>query len=205
MNESVQKTLLHFFKQFPLKTYKKNDVFISPDKSPEGVYLLVEGNVRMFSMSKEGSELSINMFKPYSFFPMGWALNVTSNRYYYDAFTDAQIYIAPKESTVQFLKEHDEVVWDLLERIYKGFDGYFMEMESLLDGKAYNKIITQFIIQAKRSDNSVQLTHNQLATLTGLSRETVTREIKKLSDKGLIKREEKHFSIPNIDALEREI
>lgn len=205
MDSEIEQKLLTFFRTFPSKSYKKNQVFLSPNKKPEGVYLLTKGTVRMFSLSKDGTELSLNIFKPLSFFPMGWALNVSPNNFYFDSLTDVTVFIAPKEKTIQFLKQQPEVVWDLMKRIYKGFDGYFKEMESLLEGKAYEKIITQLVIQTKRSNEHIHLTHNQLATLTGLSRETVTRELKKLTNKGLITREDKHLKIVNSKLLEEEL
>ncbi len=205
MDSEIQQKLLTFFHTFPQKSFKKNQVFLSPNKKPEGVFLLTKGTVRMYSLSKDGTELSINLFKPLSFFPMGWALDVSANNYYFDSFTDVTVFIAPKEKTIHFLKQQPEIVWDLLKRIYKGFDGYFREMESLLEGKAYYKIITQLIIQAKRSNDHIYLTHNQLATLTGLSRETVTRELKKITEKGIISKVEKHIKILNLPLLENEL
>jgi len=167
--------------------------------------------VRCFALSPEGTELTINIFKPVSFFPVGWALNNRADNYTYQAVTDLEVYIAPKEEFEKFLQHNPDVVYDLLKRIYRGLDGYFLRMESLLSGTPSFKTAVQLVIHTKRfgikeaEKYKVNLTHTQLASLAGLTRETVTREIKKLEDKKLVTYEGKQLIILDIAKLEAQI
>lgn len=87
-----------------------------------------------------------------------------------------------------------------------------MRVEALLLGDAYLRVLTHLIIYTRRfgknaSDKIVfdwSLTHQQLASQTGLARESVTREIRKLQDKGLIGYLGKKIFIYDLEKLEQE-
>ena len=212
MGLTTNKKVETFFSSYRTQSFKKGDQIIKPEKAVPGVFYLIDGVVRMYTVSKEGEEMTINTFKPSSFFPVGWAINDSPNRYIYEGETDGSISIAPKDQLVYFLKSEPDVLFDLLTRIYRGLDGYFMRMESLLGGDAYVRTATQLLIHAKRfgaesgNGNSyhLKLTHHDIASLSGLSRETVTREIKKMSGKGIISYSGQDFHIHNLEQLENE-
>ena len=77
-------------------------------------------------------------------------------------------------------------------------------METLLGGNAYHKVVNELLIQEKRF-GKVELTHSKLASLTGLSRETVTREIQKLQKKKIIKYKGWKLKIINSEKLNQEL
>lgn len=166
----------------------------------------------MTFLSKEGIELTLNIYKPYSTFPMSLIFNGKENKYLFSSLTEVEGYFAPQKAFKSYLKKNPEIVFDLLKRIYQGLDGFFLNLESLLLGDAYLRILTHLIIYAKRfgriSEDKIifnwQLTHQQLASQTGLARESVTREIKKLQDKGLIGYDGKKLFIYNFSKLEKE-
>ncbi len=51
----------------------------------------------------------------------------------------------------------------------------------------------------------LKLPHKELSSLSGLARETATRVLQKLENKGLILRNQQTISIPDLQALERQI
>lgn len=205
MELAVQQKLEEFFKRYTQKRYKKGEILIRQYEIPEGVFFLTEGVVRMYTISKDGEELELNIFKPYSFFPVGWIVAKTENKYYFDAVTDVVVYITPRTNMLALLKKEHDILFDLVRRIYLGLDGYFMRVEMLLKGAAYYKTIAEIVISAHRHGHHLKLTHHQIAARTGLSRETVTREIRKLQKKGIITYESEHLTILDIELLEKEL
>jgi len=200
-----------FFKQYKYLKYKKGEKLKDFEEQPEGVFCLQKGIVRCFSLSQDGIELTLNIFKPVSFFPMNWVINGKPDSYAYEAVEEVDVYIAPKEAVEKFLQDNPDVEHDLLKRIYRGLEGYFLRMESLLSGDAYFKTIVQVIIHTRRFGvlekgiHNVDITHRQLASLSGLSRETVTREIKKLENKKLVSYMGKRLIVLDINKLEQEL
>jgi CRP-like cAMP-binding protein len=211
MRDEVADKVAHFFGQYERQRYTKSDYLKFLDRQPRGCFCLQSGVVRCFSLSKDGAELTINMFKPVSFFPVGWVMNDANDHYTYEAVTDVEVFMAPKDAFKGFLQNNPDVVYDLLKRIYRGLEGYFLRMESLLSGDPYFRIVVPLVIHTRRfgvqegEKYQVHLTHTQLAALSGLTRETVTREIKKLEEQKLVGYEGKKLLVLNLEQLEEHL
>ncbi len=166
----------------------------------------------MCSYSREKTEFILNVYKPFAIFPMSLILNESKEKYVYLALTKVEGYFAPKAGFKKFLEENPVIIYDLLKRIYRGLDGFLRRLETLLIKDAYLKVLNQLIIYGKRfgqkSNQKIifdfHVTHFQLASQTGLARESVTKELKKLQNKGLIGYVGKKLFIYDLLKLEKE-
>src|SRR3989344_4021843 len=144
---------------------------------------------------------------------MSWILNDVVSHYYFEALNEVTVWKAPKEVFLKFLKGEPEVLFDLVKRIYGGLEGYFSRMEYLMSGNAMSRLITEILIYARRfgkkGNNNIvvnlKLTEKDLASQTGIARETVSRELTKLKDKGLISFESNTLIVNNLLELESEL
>ena len=211
MNRSVVSKLDKFFGSYKRLNYKKGEILVRVDDDPLGIFYLKKGKVKQYAISKNGEEVILNIFQPPAFFPLSWALNDTPNEFYYEAMTDIDAWRAPKEEVLKFLKNDTEVMYDLLCRIYRGIDGIFMRMIYFMSGTAYNRLVAEIIIQAKRFGIKVNgaieiiISEKELAAETGMTRETVSREIKILKDKGYVSFNKKKLTILNLQGLEKQL
>lgn len=210
MEPEIQKLLHSFFDKFELKSFIKGKTIVKPKNNK--IFFLTKGVVKMFGLSKKGKDLTLNIYKAYSFFPISLIFNI-QNKYIFKSLTEVQGYFAPKKDFEKFVIENPTVLLNLLKRIYQGLDGFYMLSNALLSKDAFYKVISQLIIYAKRfgqknQNNTItfdwRLTHHQLASQTGLARESVTRQIKKLENKGLIGYSGKKLFIYNLSKLEEE-
>lgn len=213
MDPAAQKILEDFFNQFKSKLYKRSDLLISPEKDPQGLFLLKKGLVRMYSVTVNGEEITLNTYKPLSIFPMGWVLNDSKEEHYYEAIDEVEVAIAPKDKSLQFITKEHAILLDLVKRIYRGLDGYFTKMEYLMAGNARKRLLIELIITAKRFGKKVgskllikhKITEENLASQSGLSRETVSRELTKLKMSKLISVKKGEITINNLEKLEDSI
>lgn len=211
MDNIVSQKLENFFKQYKHHIYKKGEILIRVDDEPGGVFYLTHGTVKEYAISKKGEELVINVFKPISFFPMSWAINQTPNTYYFEALEEVEVWKAPREETVSFIKNNPDLLFNLMSRVYKGTDGILMRMVYLMSGEAYSRVITELLITAKRFGKSnreavqLHLSEKDIAGQAGMARETVSREIKILKDKDLVTFSKNELVIKNISDLENEL
>ena len=209
METKIQKLLLAFFNKFESKRFIKGKTIVRPTN--DKIFFLTKGIVRMFVLSKKGEDLTLNIYKAYSFFPISLIFN-TQNKYTFQSLTEVQGHFAPKKDFEKFIVKNPNALLDLLKRIYKGLDGFYMISETLLSKDAFYRVLSQLIIYARRfgqeNQNKVtfdwRLTHHQLASQTGLARESVTRQIKKLQNKGLVGYLGKKLFIHNLSKLEEE-
>lgn len=212
MNDALQKKLETFFTQFKHQQYKKGEILIRADDEPSGIFYLKSGVVRQYSISKDGEEQTLNLYKPISFFPLMWAINNTHNTYYFEAITEVEIFKAPKDEVIAFLKKEPEIMYDLISRLYKGMHGLLSRIEYLQSGDAYMKVIFailnssyRFGEQKENAEVELSITHREISALTGLTKETISRECTRLEKEGLITNTNHLVKIRDIHKLESEL
>src|SRR6185369_11552624 len=205
MDKAIASKINTFFSEFKQLEYKKGQILIRADEDPTGVLYLKSGLIKEYFLTKKGDEFVVNLFKPGSFFPMSWVMNNTHNKYYFEATTDSKIYKAPKEATLTFIKNNPDILFDLMSRVYKGTEGLLLRMTYLMSGDAYERLITELVIQTKRFGKqntndiyTIIVSEKELADRTGLTRETVSREFKKLKEKYLALFSKGTITIPNL-------
>jgi len=208
----IQKLDSFFSRYTPLK-FEKRDILIRAGDEPSGIFYLVKGNVRQYVISKNGEEITLNIYKPGAFFPMAWAMDASRNSYYFEGMNDIDAFVAPKKDVVDFVQREPEILFDLLKRVYVGVDGILSRLEFLMSGNAKQRLITVLVISAKRFGEAtkgnivitLKLTHQDLASLAGLSRETVSREMMIIKKKRLIDYTSTSITVHNIENLENEL
>lgn len=204
-----------FFSQFKRQTFNKGEILIRADDEPLGIYFLISGEVKQYSISVSGEESNITIFKPSAYFPMSWAVTKNPNKYYFEAMTEVEALRAPADKVITFLKQNPDVLFDLLKRLYVGLDGLTERMTYLMSGTAYQRVIVELLIGMKRLSKKIvknnhtywelHISEKDLAALTGLTRETVSRELKVLKEKKILNYERTLLQINNIDLLKNEL
>lgn len=197
-----------FFSDYRLRRYPKGQVLLLNDDVAEHVYYLVSGRVRTYDVSYRGDEIVLNVFKPPAFFPMSPALSGRPSAFIYEAETAVEVRQAPVSEVVDFVRQHPDVLYDLLTRVYSGMDGLLGRMSRLMAGNARSRIIYELIIEADRfgktrEDGSIVLSVSErtLGDNAGLTRETVSREVSRLKSEGLVGMEGTDIVINDIGRL----
>lgn len=201
-----------FFTQFKLLHYKKGDTILRPDDLPPGVFYLKKGYVKLYSLCREGEELSLIIFKPGDFFPIGWVINNKIDPYYLSAMTPVEVWRAPREKFLEFIKTDPDVFFELTSKILIRLGGLLQRMEHLVFGNAGDKVASILVICTERFGQKegseiiiqVPLSHKEIAALVGLTRETASVEMKKLEREGLISYRGRLIVIKNIKKLKEE-
>jgi CRP-like cAMP-binding protein len=204
--------LSNFFSKFKKYFYKKGETILRGGDVPQGVCFIGKGYVKDYSVSREGEELTLIMFKPGDFFPMQWVFNAWINVHYFEAATPVEIWRCSKEDFVTFIKANPDVFFELTSRIMLRLGGILQRMEYLAFGNSYEKVVSIISIFAERFGKKVgkniviqvPFTHKDIASFLGLARETASVEIKKLERKGLIAYRGKLILVRNKNKLRQE-
>lgn len=186
-----------FFSGHRLSVYKKREILLRPDDTPTGVYYVKKGYIRLYSLSAEGQEFTLIIFQPGDVFPLMWAVNDTPNKQYLEALTTVEVWKAPREELLTFLQANPAMFSVLTSKILLRFNGLLERMEYLIFGDAYAKVASILSICADRFGEKegskikikVPLTHKDIASLIGVTRETVSIEMKKLEDTSVVVRQ----------------
>lgn len=125
---------------------------------------------------------------------MSWAINPTPIGYFVESMTAAELWRVPRELFLEFVRDKPEILFEVLKRMMERFLALMRRMEHLVFGNARSKVASILLICAERFGKKiggnividVPLTHNDIATLVGMTRETVSIEMKKLELKNMI-------------------
>ncbi len=209
MSDDIYKKVSEFFSAYRLRSFDKGQVLMLSGDETDYVYLLEKGKVKVYDVTARGDEIVLNVFKPKSYFPMSLAINKISNPYIYEAETNIQIRQAPAQDVVAFVRDNPDVMFDLLARVYVGLDGMLGRMARLMEGSARNRLIYELILESRRfssvaadGSSTLEISEKDLGARAALSRETVSREMRKLKTENLVGVANKQIVIKNLARLE---
>ncbi len=204
-----------FFSQYKPLVYKSRSVISYGIDSESSVFYIKNGFLRVFRLSEQGEELTLTILKPKDFFPLTYGMTNTSltHSYYLEAITQLELWKVHVEQFLEYVKSEPEIYKELTRRALIRFDGVLTKMEYLIFSNAYTKIATTLLSCAKKFGEKqgdsivihVPLTHKDIATLVGITRETTSLEMKKLEKQGYISRNGRLLVINNMQKLEDEI
>jgi CRP/FNR family transcriptional regulator, cyclic AMP receptor protein len=202
-----------FFAQKQSRMYKKGEMILQPGDPVDNVYYVNSGYVRLYCIVDSGNELTLNIFKPGSYFPMFLVLDNAPNQHYFQAMTTAKLTKVPKDDIMHFIKGEPEVLLEFTRRLSAGLNGLITNIQYTLFGPVHARIISALLFLSKRfgeklPDGSVRislpLTHQDIANVIGIARETASLEMEKLAKKKLVSDKQKRITIYNIPLLEQE-
>lgn len=204
--------LNNFFAGHKKLSFKKGEIILRMDDEPKGVLYLKKGYTRVYALTKNAQELTLLIFKAGDFFPITWAFNTTYYHYYLEAMTDVELYQAPREEFLNFVKNNPDVLFEITSRILTRFGALLSRMEHAILGNARSKVSSIILLCAERFGRrkgketiiQVPLTHQDIANLIGVARETVSIEMEKLQKKGLIIHQGKYLVVRNSQKLKEE-
>lgn len=209
MNTAVQHKLDSFFQKHPFRRFAKGQILTHAGEEPMGIMYLTTGRVRQYDITDRGDEAVVNIYKPRAFFPMSWALGENSNEYFYEAATPVELYVAPPQEVIVLLKTNQDVLYDLLSRVYSGVEGMQRRMLHLMKGSGRSRVLLELVIAAKRFGEPykngalvLNMHESELAAQAGLSRETVSRELVCLQKHHVLTVGRQNIQIRDMQAIE---
>ncbi len=212
MAESVRQQLLGFFGKFTEIKYGKKEYILRSEDEPQGVYFIKSGYVKQVFLDESGKSLILNIYKPGAYFPMMWALGGMKNHDFFEAMTAVTVYRAPKEKVVKWLRQHPELLFELTQRLAIGLGGLVYRLEDLFFAEARRRVAGVLVMAGKRFGKKktrgevlikLTLTHQEIADLAGLSRETTSLEMGKFAGEGLIRYQSRAIMIKTWDNLRK--
>jgi len=210
--KAISQKLNEFFKQYSRIKYRKHETILHPFDTPQGIFYLKKGYCRSFTLSKEGEELTLIIFRPGSIFPLRWAINDTQIKQGIESITEIEVIRAPREKFVDFLKKDQDLSFAFVKRSLRRAGELLERMEYLVFGNAYEKVASILVMLGtsfgeKKSDSvfiKVPFTHKDIASLVGLTRETASIELEMIKKKGFIDYKGKKIIIKDIEKLKEE-
>lgn len=198
MANQVAVNYLHtFLERHQLRAFKRGEIIIFQGEVPRSAYFIKRGAVKAYNLSVGGDEKPIAFYAANQVFPSSWVYGKSASAlYYYEAFTpEVEVYAVDREEFVSFIKHRPELLYQELERLLSDQLGGSLRLNALQHSRASDKLIYTLhylaLSHGRLIDNTtieitLDLTHQDYANLTGLTRETAATELNKLKKQGVI-------------------
>ena len=175
-------------KGFKIKEFSKGSVIYEPGMKPRFVYFIKKGEVRMVTVNDEGKEFIQGVFKAGQYFGEPALLADRPYLAYTIVNKNAEIIAVGKTDFFNLLKEDADFSMNLITVLSNRLFYKSMMLEELASEKAEHRLetIINYLFSEIEAGESLKMTRQDLADMTGLRVETVIRGVKLLSDKGVL-------------------
>lgn len=209
MNDALAKSLVSFFSKFKIVNYKKGELIYQQGETINEVAFAHTGYIRLFSINKEGKEATINLFKPVFPITLIYSRKNKILEYSLEAADNVEIFKCYRHEFDKYLNSSSELSNLLMIYLENICIDLLNNVSDSLSGNSLVKISRIMLSLCKnhgvKKENyvviDVSLTHSTIASLTGLARETVSLQLKKLENLSLIKQENNLLIISDIGKL----
>jgi len=174
-------------KGYSVKEFPKDTIIYEPDMQPRFVYFIKSGEIRMVTVNNDGKEFIQGVFKTGQYFGEPALLINKPYLAYTIASKNSEIILVNRVDFFNLLKDDSEFSMDLIKVLSKRLFYKSMMLEELTNEKAEHRLetIISFLFADISTGESLKVTRQDLADMTGLRVETVIRVVKQLASKDL--------------------
>ena len=196
--------LLTFIKDKPARTYSAGSIILYQGEVPRHACVIKKGVVRASTISSSGDEQIIGFHKAGDVIPFSWLFKKTaSTLYFYQASSDTEVVLVERDELVTFLKQPENMP-ELLDDLISDNAATSIRISALEQPKAREKLMYTLYYLCKRfgapgkhgnTQIMLDLTHQTLGALVGLTRETTATEMSKLKKQKILTYKNQDYTV----------
>jgi CRP-like cAMP-binding protein len=191
-----------------MRTYARGKVIAQPDDPPETIYLIKEGRVKLCRYSATGREQILAILDRGDIFGERALVGVRA-AVHCEAFEDTLICVLRRRDLEDLMASKPELAL----RVMKVLAERLRQAEDAIENLAFRDVPGRLAALLVRLAEvygephgggrrvALRFTHQDLASMIGATRETVTSVLNRFRDDGLIAIEERHIIITDPERL----
>jgi CRP/FNR family transcriptional regulator len=179
-----------------MRVVKKGANVLFQGEIPRKVMIVRDGVIRGYTITSNGEERVVALYGKGDIFPLSWALGETSNTlFYYDAICETRLMTIPKNDFMDAISDHPPALNAMLRFIGNQYTALLLRITGLEQSRAIEKIgftlyylLFRYGVEKKPGIYQINIKLSQLmiANLVGLTRESSTKNLNVLKEKGII-------------------
>lgn len=187
------------------KSYPKGSVILFEDDPGDALYTVDTGQVKVVRVGEDGREVILSILRGGDFFGEMSLIDDQPRSAHVIAIQDANLLVLRREEFQQLLAEMPSIALGLLKALSRRLRRADDKIGDLVLLDVNGRVSRVLLELADENDGvtiSRTVTHHTIAQMIGSSRETVSRTIRELADRGLIEVSRKAIAIRDRAALE---
>jgi CRP/FNR family cyclic AMP-dependent transcriptional regulator len=178
----------------PMKRVPGGTIFYTQEQVTEVLFILKEGRVRLYHLEPGGRMLTLAILEEGSIFGEMTLVGQRLQNNFAEAITPCLLCLMSREDVKKFLLSDSRIAFRLMEKIGQRLVDTEQRLSDMAFKQAPERIATQLIQLAEQRRNwlgrkshpEVRCTHEELAHLVGVHRETVTKVLNDFRQQELI-------------------
>ncbi|ASA20470.1 Crp/Fnr family transcriptional regulator [Paenibacillus donghaensis] len=212
MNSLSPEDLLEMDQLTSITVFPKNSLIQTPQTFREGFYFVKKGKLRLYKLSAEGKQFTLDILGEGNVFGELNGLSFGTRDLFIETIGECDICLLDQERAADFLLHHPRFMLSLMEVLGRRIAELTSLAHQLALGDLHHRILHVLLRLAGLFGSGEQdgyvtiglpLTHQQVAHLAGASREAVSGALQELARQGLIRTGFKSVAV-NRDALHNE-
>ena len=181
------------------RTYPANAILITEGDQTDSLYVIVEGEVKVFANDNTGKEVILNILGPGEYFGEIALVDDQPRSASVMTISPTKVMIISKGNFKRCLEENPDMSFNLIRALTKQVRALTDSVKNLALMDVYGRVAHTLLDLADEIDGKQvieqKLTHQDIANMVGASREMVSRILKDLSTGGYITVDKKHITI----------
>lgn len=188
------------------RTYAPGSTIYYQGEVPRSACIILKGIIRVFSISPQGDEQIVTYHDGGEFVPTSWIFGKTAGSlFFYEAVGKCEVAFVPRDRFLAFFKEKPERMEKLTDYFATAYTSSLIRVSALEQAKAREKLLYTLYYLCQRHgiqgrepaviNIKLSLTHQALASLIGLTRETTATEMNKLKKEKILSYKNQQYSI----------
>ena len=185
------------------REYENKQFLYTPHDRVENVFILKEGEVTLYQ-SVEGKKIILDILKPGAVFGNIGFDPEAEERHFAEVTQKAYICALPHDYFLQILQTRPDIALRAMKVLSRRLNQYQTQIRALSALQARDRILATLRLLNEKDDQSIlpeilrrptKITHEKLGNMTGLTRETVTKQLKELEAEGLADIKKKYIRL----------
>jgi len=191
------------------KFAKRQTIFMEGEKSTY-VVLIISGIIKISRSSSDGRVKTLALLRPKDFFgEMALFLPGHERSATAEALTDCRVITLDQTDFEKLLKDAPGISLRIIQTLAHRLQAANRQIKTLALGDSHSKLADLLLwlkdefIAPGGGGPTIPLTHQELADLAGLSRETTTRLLNTFEQEGVVKLKNRQVALTNIETLKK--
>ncbi len=186
------------------REYPKNSVILFEDDPGDALYIVSTGQVKVVLIGEDGREVILSVLGDGDFFGEMSLIDDEPRSAHVIAMRDSHLLVLRRDDFQSQLEQHPKVALELLRVLVQRLRRADEKIGGLVLLDVNGRVAQLLLDLAEESGGpkiTRKLTHQTIAQMIGSSRETVSRAMRELVDRGLIDVSRREITIKDHDAL----
>lgn len=173
------------------KTYPPHSLLLREGERSDSLYIILYGRVKFYVCDEDGNEAILNIQGPGDFFGEMGLLDEAPRSASAMTMESTRVAIMTKSAFKECLASHPDIAYNLIRVLTQRVRVLSGSVRNLALLDVYGRVARTLLNMAKPLGKVLvidqKLTHQEIASMVGASREMVSRILKDLGNKGYIK------------------